>query len=37
LFYVVCLAAMITHVTGLAMQALAWINVDGIAGSVKRA
>lgn len=27
LFYVVCLAAMITHVTGLAMQALAWTYV----------
>ena len=27
LFYVVCLAAMITHVTGIAMQALAWTYV----------
>ncbi len=27
LFYVVCLAAMITHVTGKAMQALAWAYV----------
>ena len=27
LFYVVCLAAMITHFTGIAMQALAWIYV----------
>lgn len=27
LFYVVCLAAMITHVTGVAMQALAWTYV----------
>jgi len=27
LFYVGCLAAMITHVTGVAMQALAWIYV----------
>jgi hypothetical protein len=27
LFYVVCLAAMITHVTGVAMQVLAWLYV----------
>lgn len=27
LFYVVCLAAMIVHLTGLAMQSLAWIYV----------
>jgi hypothetical protein len=27
LFYVVCLAAMITHFTGIAMQVLAWIYV----------
>src|ERR1700722_1352893 len=27
LFYVVCLAAMITHFTGPAMQALAWVYV----------
>jgi len=27
LFYVVCLAAMIAHITGPAMQALAWIYV----------
>jgi hypothetical protein len=27
LFYVVCLAAMVTHFTGAAMQALAWIYV----------
>ncbi len=27
LFYVVCLAAMITHFTGVAMQALAWTYV----------
>jgi hypothetical protein len=27
LFYVVCLAAMITHFTGIAMQILAWIYV----------
>jgi hypothetical protein len=27
LFYVVCLAAMITHFTGVAMQVLAWIYV----------
>jgi hypothetical protein len=27
LFYVVCLSAMITHVNGVAMQALAWVYV----------